>query len=362
MYLAALDEGDAATPLAQRWLAIDRDLDRYRLKNPNSSLLMLEQFVLAVAVDPGTGGCLAKFPGRPAANGADDYFASLHARLYDRLLARCSQNYVYDLRQQWEGFSSSFNQNVAGRQPFGGAAAGGDAGTADFGALGQVLKRYERVSGTFSEARSGAGARLASTGAPVRQFVDNFDQVRTLLAPLYPSDDGAPVGYDMNVEFRVNRGGEIAANQVIDWTLSSGAQGISLHDAPHTLHWDYGTPVTLVLRFAKDSPLTATADPQQRALSTDGRTLTWQFADPWALISFIARQRVPDASLRGDGAAQLLMFEFPLGTASPADLALLPKQARGRVFLRITLMPAGKKTPLPWPGSFPARAPDWTAL
>jgi type VI secretion system protein ImpL len=41
---------------------------------------------------------------------------------------------------------------------------------------------------------------------------------------------------------------------------------------------------------------------------------------------------------------------------------MLPKQARGRVFLRITLMPAGKKTPLPWPGSFPARAPDWTAL
>jgi len=120
--------------------------------------------------------------------------------------------------------------------------------------------------------------------------------------------------------------------------------------------------VTLVLRFAKDSPLAAASDPQQRALSTDGHTLTWQFADPWALLSFIGRQRVPDASLRGDSASQLLGFDFPLATASPADLALLPKQARGSAFLRLTLMPAGKKTPLPWPGSFPARAPDWTAL
>jgi type VI secretion system protein ImpL len=316
--------------------------------------------------DPGVGGCMSKFVGQPSGNGADDYFAVLRSRLYGSLLDRCSQSYVYALRQQWEGFSAAFNQDVAGRAPFGGAgivsASAADAGSADFGELGQVLKRYQRASVTFRDAGAGAGPRAVANTASVRQFIDNFDQVRTLLAPLYPSDDGAPTGYDVSVDFRANRAGEIAANQVIDWTLSIGAQSLSLGDAPHPLHWDYGTPVTLVLRFAKDSPLTALNDPQQHALSTDGRTLTWQFADPWALISFIARQRVPDSSLRGDSAAQLLRFEFPLGTASPADLGLLPKQARGRVFLRVALMPAGKKIPLPWPGSFPARAPDWTSL
>ncbi|MFL9902082.1 type VI secretion system protein [Paraburkholderia fungorum] len=366
-YLAALNATDAASPLAQRWQAIVRDLERYRLKNPNSSLLRLEQFVMTAAADPGAGGCMTKFAGRPSANGADDYFAALHARLYDRLLSRCSQNYVYDLRQQWDSFATAFNQNVAGRQPFNGAnmirvANRGDAGSADFGELGQVLRRYAAVSDTFRAARTGAGMQTSLTNAAVRQFIDNFDQIRTLLAPLYPADDGAPTGYDVGVEFRANRGAEVAANQVIDWTVSIGSQSVSLHDAPHLLHWDYGTPVSLVLRFAKDSPLTATSDPQQRALSTDGHTLTWQFADPWALLSFIARQRVPDASLRGDSASQLLGFDFPLGTASPADLTLLPKQARGSVFLRVTLTPAGKKTPLPWPGSFPARAPDWTTL
>ncbi|WP_031362896.1 type VI secretion system protein [Caballeronia sordidicola] len=366
-YLAALNEADAASPLAQRWQAIVRDLERYRLKNPNSSLLRLEQFVATAAADPGAGSCMAKFAGRPAANGADDYFAALHARLYDSLLARCSQNYVYDLRQQWDSFATAFNQNVAGRQPFSGSMLihvvnRGDASPADFGELGQVLKRYAAVSDTVRATRAGAGTQTSLTNASVRQFIDNFDQVRTLLAPLYPADDGAPTGYDVGVEFRANRGAEVAANQVIDWTLSIGSQSLSLHDAPHALHWDYGTPVTLVLRFAKDSPLAAASDPQQRALSTDGHTLTWQFADPWALLSFIGRQRVPDASLRGDSASQLLGFDFPLATASPADLALLPKQARGSAFLRLTLMPAGKKTPLPWPGSFPARAPDWTAL
>jgi type VI secretion system protein ImpL len=368
VFLGALDATDAASPLAQRWQAITRDLERYRLKNPNSSLLRLEQFVMTVSGDPGVGNCMAKFGGRPASNGADDFFAALHARLYDRLLSRCSQSYVFDLRQQWDSFAAAFNQNVAGRNPFSGAnmirvaTTRAEPGSADFGELGQVLKRYASVSDTFHLAHAGAGGQNPLTSAAVRKFVDNFDQVKTLLAPLYPGDDGAPTGYDVSIEFRANRDAEVAANQVIDWTLSIGAQSVSMSDAPRALHWDYGTPVTLVLRFAKNSPLTALNDPQQRALSTDGRTLTWQFADPWALLSFIGRQRVADSSLRGDSASQLLAFEFPLGTVSPADLSLLPKQARGRAFVRVTLMPAGKKTPLPWPGSFPARAPDWTSL
>ncbi|HEY1609737.1 MAG TPA: type VI secretion system protein, partial [Paraburkholderia sp.] len=41
VYLAALSPTDAESSLAQRWQAIDLDLDRYKLKNPNSSLLSL---------------------------------------------------------------------------------------------------------------------------------------------------------------------------------------------------------------------------------------------------------------------------------------------------------------------------------
>lgn len=363
VYLAALSATDATTGLAQRWQAIDRDLDRYQLKNPNSSLLMLEQFVQAVTADTGASNCLAKFPPRPFVNGADDYFAEIHLRLYNSLLARCSQSDMDVLRQQWDSFSSAFNEGVAGRQPFRatGHSLQADAGAADVGQLGQVLQRYDRVSSIVRQERSGA-AQGAQMSMPVRQFVDNFDEVNSLLAPLYPSTDGTATGYDISVDFRVNRVGEVAANQVIDWTLKVGDQSLSLDDAPHPLHWDYGMPVSLVLRFAKDSPLTATNDAQQRALSTDGRVLTWQFADPWALISFIAQQRVPDGSLRGSTTAQLLRFEFPLAALAATDQTLLPKEAHGRVFLRMTLMAAGKRIPLPWPGSFPSRAPDWSAL
>lgn len=363
-YLAALGPGEAGSPLALRWQAIVRDLDRYQLKNPNSSLFALEQFVQTVAADPGAGDCITHFPPRPSGLATGDYFSALHARLYDTLLARCGQGYTDDLRQQWNGFSTAFNQGVAGHMPFGapGRGVNGDANTADFSELGQTLRQYERVSHVFQQSRSGAGERVIGSRSPVRQFVDNFDLVDALLAPLYPATDGAPSGLDVSVEFRANRSGEVAANQVIDWTLKIGDQSVSLHDAPHPLHWEYGMPVSLTLRLAKDSPLASAIDPQQRAYSTDGHTATWTFGDPWALITFVSRQRVADAGARGANTSQLLKFEFPLTVVNVADEAMLPKQSRGQVYVRLVLSPTGKKTALPWPGSFPNRAPEWSAL
>ncbi|AQV98967.1 type VI secretion protein IcmF [Cupriavidus necator] len=364
VYLAALSPADAGTGLALRWQALNRDLERYRLKNPNSRLLMLEQFVQAAAADSGQGVCLSRFAARPA--GGDDYFAALHVRLYDGLLARCAQGYFAELQRQWDGFSATFNERVAGRAPFGGGAPGGaananDTRTADYAELGRVLKRYEPLSATYRASRGDGPLRNIASGVPVHQFIDSFDQVRTLLAPLYPAEEGAPAGYDVSAEFRVNRGAELAGNQIIDWTLAIGAQSLSMRDAPRSLHWDYGSPVTLTLRFAKDSPLLALPDAEQRTLSTDGKSLTWRFADPWSLLSFIARHRIVEPGGRADNTAQLLRFDFPLGSAG-TDLTAAPRPARGRVFLRLVLTASGKKMPLPWPQSFPTRAPEWTNL
>ena len=64
--------------------------------------------------------------------------------------------------------------------------------------------------------------------------------------------------------------------------------------------------------------------------------------------------------LRADGRSQLLRMEFPLVGASSDDPRAQALEARSRVYLRLTLSPVGKKTPLVWPGLFPVRAPEWT--
>ncbi|MGN6230850.1 MAG: type VI secretion protein IcmF/TssM N-terminal domain-containing protein [Trinickia sp.] len=361
-YLSALDAADANSPLAQRWQAIVADLDRYQLKNPNSGLLMLEQFLQTVAADPNASDCVDRFPARPAGVGGD-YFTSLHMRLYDSLLARCGSTYADRLRGEWDGFASVFNQGVAWRRPFGGPLqpvrlTEAQATPADYGELGVALKRYEQVASALRSA-GGPGVRAIRADA-VRRFVEEFDPVDALLAPLYPGADGVTAGYDVNVDFRADRTAEVAGNQLIDWTLKIGEHSLSMQDAPHSLHWEYGMPVTLVLRFAKNSPLAAKNDPAQRNFTTDGTTLTWQFADPWALISFVSEQRVADTTVRASAASSLLKFEFPLETSNTADAALVSKYPRGRVFVRVRLSPGGKKIPLAWPNSFPTHAPTWS--
>ncbi|MGN6315565.1 type VI secretion system protein [Trinickia sp.] len=362
-YLAALDAADANSPLAQRWQAIVTDLDRYQLKNPNSSLLMLEQFLQTVAADPNAGDCVDRFPPRPAGVGGD-YFTTLHMRLYDGLLTRCGSSFANTLSREWDGFASAFNQSVAWRRPFSVPSKSAklndtDATQADFGELGAALKRYEQVAPSLRSA-AGPGTRAIHAEA-VRRFVEQFDPVDALLAPLYPAADGTTAGYDVSIDFRADRTAEVAGNQLIDWTIRMGDHSLSMQDAPHSLHWEYGMPVTLVLRFAKNSPLVAKNDPAQRNFATDGQTLTWQFSDPWALISFVSTQRVADTTVRASAGASLLKFEFPLETTNTADAALVSKYPRGRVFVRVRMMPGGKKVPLAWPNSFPTHAPNWSA-
>ena len=121
--------------------------------------------------------------------------------------------------------------------------------------------------------------------------------------------------------------------------------------------------MSISLRFAKDSLATPRADERQPALRVDGKAATWQFNDAWALLSLLQRHRDPDgggrSDGRNDGRSQLLRLELPL--ALPGEAGAPASEGRARVFVRLTLSPAGKRVPLVWPGQIPLRAPDWDA-
>jgi type VI secretion system protein ImpL len=212
----------------------------------------------------------------------------------------------------------------------------------------------------------------STAGVAVQRFVDQFDRSRNFLAPLVPAEENTPAGYDLAVEFRANQGAEIQGNKVIDWSLEIGRQRLGLRDAPKPLRWEPGQPISLTLRLAKDGQFSPLADPKQPALSVDGKTVTLRFADAWSLFNLIGRQREVEA--RNDGRNQLLRVEFPLQMDNPSALAntpapkapLLPAtlkpaevgENRAKVYLRLTLSPPGKRTPLIWPGPLPTRAPE----
>jgi len=353
---------------AQRWQALSRDLERHKLKNPNSNLIGLEQFLTAMAGDVNAQNCLERLQGKVPSGRPADFFAERHTQLAAALSLRCNELRSKEQWALWSAFSNDFNQTLAGRPPFATPGWAAEAPMTELDEIASLLRSYERarpaIQGLLQTQKS------LPSDAAVQRFVDQIDRSRSFLAPLVPAEENAPAGYDVFVEFRANQGAESQGNQVIDWSLDIGRQRLGLRDAPKPLRWEPGQPITLTLRLAKDGQVSPLADPRQPALSVDGKTVTLRFADAWSLFNLIGRQR--EAEARNDGRSQLLRVEFPLQmdstspaknpstTAPAAMVAAAPgaSESRAKVFLRLTLSPPGKRTPLIWPGPLPTRAPE----
>lgn len=355
---------------AQRWQAMSRDLERFKLKNPNSSLLALENFLTAMAGDVDGQNCQERLQGKVLSGRPSDFFAERHAQLGASLAQRCGELRLKEQYALWSAFSNDFNLTLAGRPPFAAPGWSPEAPVLEVDELAPLLRGYERARPAMQallQQQKGSTAVVA-----VQRFIDQFDRSRSFLAPLVPTEENTPAGYDVAVEFRANQGAEIQGNKVIDWSLEIGRQRLSLRDTPKPLRWEPGQPITLTLRLAKDGQFSPLADPKQPALSVDGKTVTLRFADAWSLFNLIGRQR--EAEARNDGRSQLLRVEFPLqmdspavpangtatqGTAQPLPATLKPAEVgenRAKVYLRLTLSPPGKRTPLIWPGPLPTRA------
>ncbi|MGI4859086.1 MAG: type VI secretion protein IcmF/TssM N-terminal domain-containing protein [Janthinobacterium lividum] len=387
VYLPFVAPEDANLAVVRRWATIDRDLTRYKLSNPNSALFALEQWVVALGAAQAGERCADKLPRLPALSGVDDYFAGIHQRLYQQLARRCQVWQDDAARRKWVSFATVFDRDLAGQSPFAspndppydtatgtatGTATDLSRGAADYRQVADAIKQFDELSHVLGIQADG---RLSPSGGgrDVDRFLARFAGVARVLAPLYPGSDDVPAGYDVNVDFRVNQREERYGNQIIDWSLQSGAQTVNAGSAPRTLRWQPGMPVVLTLRLAKNAPDSAIDDASQADYATDGRTVSFRFSDPWALLTFIARHHVPQADAADARRTIVLKFSFPLTgaaaaapassaasrTASSAARAARPAQAQATVFIRLVLAPAGKKSSLPWPGLFPTRSAEW---
>lgn len=347
--LPALD-GQGSSLLVQRWRGITADLARYRLKSPASSLALLEQFVTATAAEVDLSNCADKLKLSPRRVG--DVFAERLVALQTGLLERCRDLRQSQSRLAWNQFAEAFNRDLAARAPFRAAGGGADRAPADAEETGAVLQAFEQAQRLLPIA--------ASVSEPVRRFGEQMERVRAFMAPLYPAQPEAAAGYDVAVEFRVNRAHEQQGHTIIDWRVTVGGQTLRARDAARPLRWEPGMPIEVRLRLARDGPVAPLPEPGQRAMAIDEpREVRYRYTDPWALISLLAAQREAEGAARSDARSQLLKFEFPLAAVDPAA-ALTAEAARARVYLRVLISPAGKRVPLPWPGAFPVRAPQWS--
>ena len=359
-------------PLVQKWAGLSADVARNKLKSPTSSLGGLVQFLLSTGTDLEYGNCIDRLSKVSTTRRSFDMFADRLQSLQSGLLSRCVALKDQERKQSWAQFSSLFNRDLSGRAPFkassligAGSSSGGasrlDFPPAELDDVAATLNQFDRVQKALSEVSPSSGGAKSQMSYPphIRKFEEQFVRVRQLLAPLFPAEPGAPAGYDVSVDFRANISDEKEGGRIIDWSISTGNQTLRLKDSGKSLFWEPGMPIVLTLRIAKDSPLKPKADARQANMSIEDKAVTYRYTDPWALFSILTAHREAERNARLDGRAQLLRFEFPL-LAQTDDGKTMGNETQARVFIRLAISPAGKKTLLAWPASFPTKAPEWT--
>jgi len=346
-------EGAPNAALVKRWSGIGRELERFADKAPGARVAALHSFIRADLAELDQQNCQAKAVA--AAGGASDFFALRTRELGQRVALRCAELGRSGGSSAYATLAGAFRGSLANKFPFapvrdqGGMAAEPDD-------VAAFIQAWDKV---------GPQAQLLVRGdapARARGFVGAAERARAFLAPLLPLDPAEEAGYDLRVRFRVNEhgdsdgnnalAGEIDGNRIVEWTLQVGDQTVRFRNGeqgePAPLRWRIGMPVLLTLRWADNSPTLPRADEGDPHMRVVGREVQYRFGEPWSLLRMLGQYRV--VSARGE----TLRFDVPLVPAA------IPNPAPARVFMRVALSPANKKTPLAWP-AFPTDAPPLEA-
>lgn len=347
--------------LIAKWQGITADLQKYTAAPASSGLGLLEDFMATTMDKVAPPECLAASAGAvPLA-----YFAQLQRSVEKMLNLRCRGLSGQSAFQQFNEIADYFNQNLAGKFPFGPPPADDSAAEAD---PGKVVELFHRLDANEKSIRQGlqpaAGAPNSNTQA--KTFLDQMDALRSLFAGLLAPQGQMPA-WDLAPAFRVNRRHEKNGNQIIDWTLEVGDATFRNSDAPSTGHWEYGQPVKLLLRWAKDSPEQPV--PVAPAYGkTETRTVIFEYRDQWALLKLL-KSHIPltsDFDREVDPDPNTLVFSAGQESAPPPPApgrrqASPPDKSKtagepARVFVRMRVYAPGKTENIQVP-VFPVSAP-----
>ncbi len=354
----------ATTQTVRRLRSVIREVDRFKNKNPRSAVVELEAFIRTEMAEVDGQNCVEKMSPRIGVARDADFFQERQLALRRKLLARCVELASQEARRAYAVIDKGFDP-IRGRFPFGATPVRGPGGEADPEDVIQFLKLYERYAKAmlpFLGGRAGPGAPPALTlneRGSATAFMEQMTRVRAFLAPLLPPDEATgALGYDLSVEFRVNQGGEVDGNKIVDWQLEVGDQVQKLRDPARTLRWRPGMPIALTLRWAKDAPTTPVNEGTQAQLAMDGKNVIYRYSGDWALVSLLRWQAAPaDAPTRAEVRPHLLKFEFATQAVTAAgQFRSVAPESRARVFMRVTVMPGGKKDVLSLP-VFPVAVP-----
>jgi type VI secretion system protein ImpL len=344
----------SASQKAPYWNNTLRELAQYQAHDNSGEAGKLHSLIARQVADNDAGPCSAAGAPAPAAspdNDGNDLFSARRRALTLQLAARCDTRARAQWGKDYTSLADAFNMRLAGRYPFAALAADDLPGPAlkqffdDYGALLVAV----RAEGD----KHPAGTPGTTCRGLQCDFLRQLDDLRRALAPLLQS--GAPLR--VAATFNVRPGEASGAEQIVVWTLSSGAATIGPPNRQSgALDWPRGEAISFDLAWAERSPWRPLAERQQPDLSISGTSAQFGYSGEWALLRMIERHRLPD-----DGPGQPLTLAFQVPLAPQGALPTAPATGRARLYLSLGLSTVDSKTraetSLKLPSAFPHFAP-----
>jgi type VI secretion system protein ImpL len=368
------------SPAVAKWQGISSDLQKFDASAPSTGLGSLEQF-LSSGMDK-TAPPECQLPASQV-NSPRLYFVQLRRSLEQSLVSRCHALSDDSATSEYAQLAMDFNHNLATKFPFCSIATCDFQKEADPTAIIEFFSLLDLDESSIREGLVNSSQSSDPSQARIKAFLLQLDALRPLFASLLSGQPGAVPAFDIAPVFRVNRRYEVQGNQigewrftigdntnrVAEWVLSAGDSAPRTSGATSPGHWTYRDPVSLTLRWAKDSTMVpVSAAPA--AVDQKSRTVVYQFRDPWSLLRMLVQMAPPASNFeRGvDPDPQTILFNAQQENSGPViggaaasggGNSTATSQTAGQpveVFMRIRISAPGKTDALRIP-IFPTQAP-----
>jgi type VI secretion system protein ImpL len=345
----------------RRWAAIAADVADYDQKRPGGAFSALEavmrEGIPAMVPDRSCG--LAG--GIPQSRGTS-VFDAVRTDLVGEGTRQC-------LEVRYASIAAEFNRLLSSKFPFSLRADAAQEATRE--QVAQFLRVYEKQGGHF------LGPLLAARSCQpdASAFVKRLDTAYPLLTSVAPIPPGSPpatapgLALDVSPEFRVVQDIDAGGSQVGDWQLDVGRQTIRERVPAKPAPWSSGDPVSVTVRFARDSPNVPNSKEVAGAKGAGtptllgDRTVRWDFGGDWALFRLLRAGRAATDGLSAlrEVPPVVVGFRIPVvrDENQPALVGQVP-QSPFTVYMRLAVSPKDKPFPLDV-DEFPFEAPATAA-
>jgi type VI secretion system protein ImpL len=353
-------------PILGKWTRIlDQSLG-YEKKQPDSTMMILENYLLSDLAAITSKNCTEKLtkPGTTAII-SGDFFAALKQTISKKLYDRCYRLNLELAIKSYSKLIDFFNNRLAGKFPF--TEDNSSADEAKDEDIQKLFKLFEEAGGNADKIIAGL-PETESSLQQARPFLKALEEMRAFFAGFVGDKPilKAP-SFMLNISFRANREQEIGASSIVDWFFSVGKTTVSSRSKETRIPWSLGNPIMVSFKWAEGGTLKPAYDATQPGMSIQDKLAAFSITSKWSLVKAI---RLFSAGLGELGSGKdalphMLRFTVPTLTvpsstiiSDRSDVVQGKPGETARVYVQVEIetvkAAGGESTALP---GFPTGAP-----